>query len=233
MGATARKREQDIGPSGWNQSDIVSLVADLVDTVSEMQTKQGLLVTAYNALRNHTMNRAHASAVLAIGGTTTSYKHTTQIAFSEAGILKLSATTADHAFTAADVITLDKWGAWVVTLAGTTWKSTRVGAATMAYATEAAAIAAIATMTVPANEAVIGYITVRARSTVDFTAGTTTLTADNGSGNAQTVNYYNGGFQDQAGLNATAGSGVLAALTAAPTWPTTGTNANAPIIPKN
>jgi hypothetical protein len=48
----------------------------------------------------------------------------------------------------------------------------------------------------------MGYITVRARSSVNFTANTTNLTADNGVGNAQTVTYYNGGFGDMTSLTA-------------------------------
>lgn len=172
--------QSDIQPTGLNQGDLVRFMQNVRDVV--------------NALRNQSFNRALAKSGLAIGGTTTSYKHTTQVPYVAGGILVLSATTADHAFTGTEVITLDTWGVFLITLsAGGTWKSTPA-AATMAYASEALAIAAMPSP--PANEAVMGYITIRARSTVNFTAGTTTLTADNGSGNSQTVNYYDGGFDD-------------------------------------
>lgn len=198
MGATARKRAVDLTDTGWDQGAHTALLLDMVDVVNELQA----YATGIKAANNLQMNQALGAPGLAIGGTTTSYKHTTAVNFVSGGVLKLSATTADHAFTAADVITQNLWGAFLITLTGTTWKSTRVGASPMAYATEAAAIAAIATMTPPAGEAVMGYITIRARSTVDFTANTTTLTADNGSGNSQTVNYYDGGFTKLPGMAA-------------------------------
>lgn len=77
----------------------------------------------------------------------------------------------------------------------------------MAYASEALAIAAMPAP--PVNEAVMGYITIQARTSVNFTAGTTTLTADDGSGNSKTVNYYDGGLADMPALIA-----APAALTA-------------------
>lgn len=180
----------EIKVQGINQKALVELLGNLVTRANED-------TTLVNAIRNQRLNMALGNAGLAIGGTTTSYKHTTQIAFVEAGIIKTSATTADHAFTAANVITANLWGVFLVSLAGTTWKTTPA-ATTMAYASEALAIAAMPA--VPANEAVIGYITVQARTAVNFTANTTTLTADNGSGNSQTVNYYNGGFAQMQGM---------------------------------
>lgn len=197
-----RKLLADLTPNGMGQGDRYNLYANLVDLITELQANYALTKTLLNNLRRNSMNRALGACGLAIGGTTTSYKHTTAVNFVYGGILKLSATTADHAFTAADVITQNTWGAWVVTLAGTTWKTTRVGASPMAYASEALAIAAAQSMTLPTDEAVMGMITVRARSTVDFTANTTNLTADNGSGNAQTVNYYDGALDDMPGVRA-------------------------------
>lgn len=191
-----------ITAQGAKDGDEVDFLANVRDSVNDIAT----LVTA---LRVHSLNRAFAKSGLAIGGTTTKYKHATQVAFIAGGLLQLSATTADHTFTGTETITLNTWGVFLITLAGTTWKSTPA-ASTMAYASEALAIAAMPAP--PANEAVMGYITIKARSTVDFTAGTTTLTADNGSGNSQTVNYYDGGLADMPALAAlTAGALKLTA----------------------
>lgn len=194
--ATALKT--GIDPTGWSQEDVVLALQNIRDLINELQTNHGTFRTAVNALRFHALSRAFAKSGLAIGGTTTKYKHTTQVAFIAGGLLQLSATTADHTFTGTETITADKWGVFLITLAGTTWKSTAAAASPMAYATEAAAIAAMPEP--PANEAVMGYITIRARTAVTFTAGTTTLTADNGSGNSQTVNYYDGGLADMVSL---------------------------------
>ena len=183
--------------TGFTQGDIVKTLENLRDLVNELKADHATFRTAVNALRTHCLNRAFAKSGLAIGDTTTKYKHTTQVSFIAGGLLQLSATTADHTFTGTEVITANLWGVFLITLAGSTWKSTPA-AATMAYASEAAAIAAMPEP--PANEAVMGYITIRARSSVDFTAGTTTLTADNGSGNSQTVNYYDGGLGDMVSL---------------------------------
>ncbi len=198
MGATARKRAQDLTATGWDQGSDFALLADMVDVVNELQA----YAAGIKAANNLQMNQALGATGLAIGGTTTAYKHTTAVNFVSGGVLKLSATTADHAFTGTEVITQNLWGGFLITLTGTTWKSTPFSATPMAYASEALAIAAMLTMTLPANEAVMGYITIRARSTVDFTAGTTTLTADNGSGNSQTVNYVDGGFTKLPGMAA-------------------------------
>lgn len=184
--------QHSLTPQGAKDGDAVVFLQNVRDAVNDLST----LVTA---LRVHTLSRAFAKSGLAIGGTTTSYKHTTQVAFIAGGLLQLSATTADHAFTAANTITQDTWGVWLVTLASTTWKTTPAATA-MAYTTEALAIAAMPAP--PANEAVMGYITIRARSTATFTANTTNLTADNGSTNAQTVNYYDGGLADMPALAA-------------------------------
>ncbi len=194
--ATLEKLASSITPNGMNQGPLVSYLRNVRDVVE--------------AHRQALMNSAMGAAGLAIGtGATTSYRHTIQTHFRAAGILKQTAAAADHAFTAADVVTQNLWGAWLITLTGTTWKSTRVSASPMAYASEALALAAIASMAVPADEAVMGIITVRARSTVDFTANTTNLTADNGVGNAQTVNYYDGGFKNLSLMGDTSGKLVL------------------------
>jgi hypothetical protein len=207
---TALPLNQNVEERGWLKGDVYRALSNLHDKVNELgddhatfKTVVDDLKTLVNALRSQIFNRALGAAGLAIGGTTTKYKHANQIHFCEAGVLKLSATTADHTFTGTEVITQNLWGIFLISLAGTTWKSTPAGA-TMAYATEAAAIAAMPA--VPANEAVIGYITIRARSTANFTAGTTTLTADNGSGNSQTVNYYDGGLDDMQSVAAVSSS---------------------------
>lgn len=189
--------KNNIETTGMAEEDLVLTLQNIRDLVNELRADHATFRTAVNALRTHSLSRAFAKSGLAIGGTTTKYKHATQVAFIAGGLLQLSATTADHTFTGVEVITQNTWGLFLVTLAGTTWKTTPA-AALMAYASEAAAIAAMPEP--PANEAVMGYITIKARSTVDFTAGTTTLTADNGSGNSQTVNYYDGGLADMVSL---------------------------------
>jgi hypothetical protein len=109
------------------------------------------------------------------------------------------------------VITQNLWGVFLITMnAAGTFKST-VPSATQAYTTEALAIAAMPA--IPTDESVVGYITIRARSTVNFTGNTTTLTADNGVGNSQTVNYYQGGFAEMPSMTAVSTS-PPAALTA-------------------
>lgn len=196
----------DIVGNGVNQGDLVDLLTNLKDLVNELQADHATFKTVVtdnktlvNALRNQSLNRLLGNSGLAIGGTTTKYKHTTQVYFTENGIVKTSATTADHTFTGTEVITADTWGVFLISLAGTTWKST-AASGTMAYASEALAIAAMPA--VPANEAVMGYITIRARSSVNFTAGTTNLTADNGATNSQTVNYYDGGLASMPSMSA-------------------------------
>lgn len=191
-----------IKPNGMGEGDLYAVLANLRDVVNELQaahaTNRTLMAdnkALLNALRTQIFNRAMGSPGLVIGsGATTSYRHGTDSAYLAGGIFGAMGAAADHAFTSAHVITQNLWGVFLITLsAGGTWKTT-VPSATQAYASEAAAIAAMPAP--PADEAIIGYITIRARSTVNFTANTTNLTADNGVGNSQTVNYYNGGFDD-------------------------------------
>lgn len=91
------------------------------------------------------------------------------------------------------IITADKWGIAILTWDGTTptvtWAST--GATHMAYASEAAAIAALGTGNlVPATGFVsLGYVTVLTGSGVTWTAGTDALAGGSG-GTAATTTHY-------------------------------------------
>lgn len=204
--------ERALTPTGMNEGDVWRLFSNLVDLINELQANHATTLTLntdlkalLNAQRSLFLNHTLVSGALVIGtGATTSYRHSVNGTVIVAGKLVAMGAAADHAFTAAHVITQNLWGVALITMnAAGTFKST-VPLATQAYTSEALAIAAMPA--VPANEAVVGYITIRARSTVDFTGNTTTLTADNGVGNSQTVNYVQGGYSEMPSMAAVASS---------------------------
>jgi hypothetical protein len=187
MTITALKN--NIEATGRWQEDQYIFYTNVVALVNELQARDAANLAAIKSL----LNRTASSPGIVIGtGATTSYRHGNNIGYLANGIWGVLGAAADHAFTAAHVITQNLWGVFLLSLnAAGTWKST-VPLATQAYSSEALAIAAMPAA--PDAECIVGYITIRARSTANFTGNTTTLTADNGSGNSQTVNYYQGGL---------------------------------------
>ncbi|HEX7123820.1 MAG TPA: hypothetical protein VF178_15695, partial [Gemmatimonadaceae bacterium] len=132
-------------------------------------------------------------------------KNGNAITYSLAGVLKsLSANTSFDTGTTA-VIAADKWGIAILTEDGTTAAVTWA-AASIGYATEALAIAAlgrISTLIPTSAQAALGYVTVQTASGQTWTAGTDALEGGTGGNPSADTNYYNdptlngtfGGFQ--------------------------------------
>ncbi len=126
------------------------------------------------------------------GGDATKFKTTTQTIFREDGIQRVKAATDNLEFADAYTInstpaTGDFWGAFLVEATGadTPVITAKASAADQAYATEAAAIAALPDPT--AGSVAIGYITIQANTDSAWTAQTDDMTA---ASDCQASNFY-------------------------------------------
>lgn len=120
---------------------------------------------------------------LAIATTVTSFRTNGTLTYLAGGLVKTKAATDNIAFTAAHATSAaNKWMAILVQIDAAGAVSTKVSAATQAFDTEAAAIAALPTA--DALKVAIGYITVM-NTAAAFTCNTTALNAG-----TVTDNYY-------------------------------------------
>lgn len=84
---TALALPQAIEASGFSQEAMFDLLSNIKTLINELQEDHATFRTAVNALRTHRLSMAFAKSGLAIGGTATKYKHTTQVAFMAGGLL--------------------------------------------------------------------------------------------------------------------------------------------------
>jgi hypothetical protein len=184
----------DVRLTGMPGSDVEALVrmhnAMLVDISAlkaQSDTNNSALLTMQTAIAS-ARYRAYGDPGFVIS-TNFDVKNANAISYTNGGTLKtLSANTSFATGTAAIIATV-KWGAAMLSVnaSGTavvTWY-TSAGAG---YATEAAAIAALAA--VDATDTPLGYITVLAAGST-WTAGTDALQGGTGGTPATTTNYYN------------------------------------------
>lgn len=172
------------------QSGIASSTA--ITAINQGGSIRDLLIN-YNAQIQYERNSAKANPVFAID-TNFDIKNTEPITYSLAGVLKtLSDDTSFNTGTTA-TITATLWGIALLLHNGSAgvvqWATT---SAAMAYATEAAAIAALGTFTnlcVPTTMSALGYVTVQAGASL-WTAGTDALATGAGGTPANATNYYN------------------------------------------
>jgi hypothetical protein len=163
-----------------------------------------------------------------IGTTTTQLANTRVTAqFSAAGAtpIEIAATAAGTAFTGTtDDVTAALWASFLLSVqTGGTIIITRSASD---YATEALAIAALATK--PTNEAILGYITIEATSSAIWDATSDALS------DAESCNYYEGYGVMSGGITAYGVSDYDTMVSAGITSPkqgfTIGTNANLNIL---
>lgn len=113
-------------------------------------------------------------AILAIDAVPEKFKLITNtVIFTVDGVFKSKAPATAIAFSAAHVITANKWGAILVQIAANGTVSTKVAAATQAYASEAEALAALPDA--DASRTKLGYIMIN-NNAVDWTAQTDDMT---------------------------------------------------------
>lgn len=160
------------------------------------------LLINFNAQINADRNRGYGDTAFAID-TNFDIKNTEVVSYQAAGLWYTLADNTNFDTGTAATITAAKWGIAILTHDGTTatvtWADT---SAVMAYASEAAAIAALGTITAlcpAADFASLGYVTVLAGASL-WTAGTDALEGGAGGTAATTTNYY-----DDPSLNGTFG----------------------------
>lgn len=154
---------------------------------------------AFSQIAKMLSDRVLGNAALARGSTdknVASGAVTYQIGAAAGGVNTYKSLGAVAAGTAlsAGTIPIDQWGVYLLTVdaAGTITVTGGAANGTTGYASEAAAIAALPAA--PANQAVLGYVTVKTHAGTTFVAGTDGL-AGGASGNvASQTNYYNAGL---------------------------------------
>lgn len=104
--------------------------------------------------------------------------------------VETAAVAAGTAFTAGDDITADLWGVYHMTTPSGGGPTINEAAIPMAYASEAEAITNL--VAAPANEASLGYITVKATAGAIFDAATDALAGGTTGTPAEETNYYHG-----------------------------------------
>lgn len=131
------------------------------------------------------------AAILTIGTTTSQYAHLA-FSFSIAGVEYTIPADATLAFTTADTINDDDtaglwWGAWLIQVTAAKAVTSISVSSDQAYATEAAAIAALPDP--DADNVVVGYITVQTKTGADWDMKTDDLTA---ASDCQLAYFYTG-----------------------------------------
>ncbi len=193
------KSVDNAGPPGPPQSGIAtSTTAPVLNNGGAIRD----LLINYNAQILYERNSSKGNTGLVID-TNFDVKNANAVTYSLSGVLKtISANTSFNTGTAA-TITATLWGIAILTYDGSTatlaWATT---SAAMGYATEAAAKAALGTITSlcpTSGFASIGYVTVQAGASL-WTAGTDALAGGAGGTAATTTNYY-----DDPSLNGTFG----------------------------
>jgi hypothetical protein len=158
-----------------------------------------------------------------IGSTTTQLANkrcTAQFNAAGATAIEVTAVAAGTAFTGTTHdVTADKWGLFLLSVQ-TGGTKTITPSASLAYATEALAIAAIPT--VPTNEAILGYITVKATSGAIWDATTDSLAGGLSGTAAEKTNYYEGYAVMTGGITVYGANDYDAAIAAGITSPVQG-----------
>lgn len=166
----------DIKPSGVDQGDLVTYLANVRDLVNSLQTYStgDRLWSGNPALAidtNFDVQSANAY-VVSINGV----------------LASIAAATCDTGTTATFPTTT--WGIFLVSVvAAGTQTATWATNSSAGYASEALAIAALPAA--PALSAPTGYVTVKAHATGQFLAGTDALKTGTGGDVAAETNYYN------------------------------------------
>lgn len=189
MSIQVSKSRDNSGEVGPPQSGIASSTTTPV--VNQNSTVRDLLIN-YNAQIQYERNSAKGNPTFAID-TNFDIKNTEPISYTVAGVFKTLAdnTSWDTGTTA--VIAANKWGIAILCHTGSatvvSWASSA-----MSYPSEAAAIAALGTITslCPTTaQCAMGYVTALTGTDVTWTAGTDALEGGTGGTPATTTNYYN------------------------------------------
>jgi hypothetical protein len=195
------KSVDNAGPPGPPQSGIAS--STTAPVLNNGGAIRDLLIN-FNAEVNYNRNRGYGNATFAID-TNFDIKNTEPIDYQAAGLwFTLADNTSFNTGTTA-TITATLWGIALLTHNGTTATVTWASDA-MAYATEAAAKAALGTITSlcpAAGFAALGYVTVQAGAAL-WTAGTDALQGGTGGTVSNDTNYY-----DDPTLNGTYGGWAI------------------------
>lgn len=190
MAIKVSKSRDNSGEIGPPQSGIAS--STTTEVTNQGSTARDLLLN-FNAQIQYERNSVKDNPTFAID-TNFDIKNTEPATFSHGGVLKsLSDNTSWNTGTAA-VIAANCWGIAVLLHTGSAtalvWASN-----TMSYPSEAAAKAALGTITSlcpsTTNPVAMGYVTVLTGSDVTWTAGTDALEGGSGGTAATTTTYYN------------------------------------------
>ncbi len=190
MAIKISKSRDTSGEFGPPQSGILSATTPVLVT-NQNSTTRDLLIN-WNAQIQFERNSVKDNPTFAID-TNFDIKTTEAVTYSHGGVLKTAADDSAFDTGTAAVIAINKWGIAILTHSGSagvvTWASTA-----MSYPTEAAAIAALGTITtlcpLAANSS-FGYVTVQTGSGVTWTAGTDALEGGAGGTASADTNYYN------------------------------------------
>ncbi len=199
MGIKVSKSIDNAGIMGPPQSGIAS--STTAPALNQGGALRDLLIN-YNAEVLFNRNRTFENTVFAID-TNFDIKNTEPVTYYVNGLAYALADNTSFNTGTAATITADLWGIVILTHNGTTatvtWATT---SAAMGYATEAAAKAALGTITslCPASGfSSLGYVTVQAGASL-WTAGTDALQGGTGGTPSADTNYY-----DDPSLNGTFG----------------------------
>lgn len=196
------KRAWGLATQGGQQDPIGALVAEFNKSVDDGDSLAALL--------NYLSDGLLQIGTLAISGAdATKFKTTTTVYFRKNGIQYSKAATDNLVFQSAYTIntgtdTGSFWGAFLVeaTAADTPVISAKAGAADQAYASEAAAVAALPDAT--AGSVAIGYITINANDDSAWTANTDDMTD---ASDVATADFYDNSVlgSDSSAVTTTAG----------------------------
>ena len=149
------------------------------------------LVARVNQLSDSTMPLGNPKLAIS---TNFDIKNTVAIDYMIDGVLyTLAVNTNADTGTAATITTADYWGIVLVSAdTSAACTATWLTNSTAGYSTEALAIAALLSSSIPSGECVIGYTTVKTKaSTALWTAGTDALQGGTGGDVSADTNYYN------------------------------------------
>lgn len=188
------------GVPGTPQSGVASTTA--ITGIGNGGGSERDLLINFNAEVRFNRNRTFENTVFAID-TNFDIKNTEPVTFYVNGVANTLSDNTSFNTGSAATITATLWGIALLLHDGSStsvqWASTTTA---MAYATEAAAIAALGTMTslcVPADTCALGYVTVQAGASL-WTAGTDALEGGSGGTPSNDTNYY-----DDPSMNGTFG----------------------------
>ena len=188
MAIKISKSRDDSGVPSAPQSGVASSTANA--TLNVGGSTRDLLIN-YNAQIAYERNSSKGNTGFVID-TNFDIKNANAVTYSLAGVLKtISANTSFNTGTTA-TITATLWGIAILTYDGSTATVTWAKSTVMGYASEAAAKAALGTITALCPQdgfSTLGYVTVQAGAAL-WTAGTDALTGGSGGTVANATNYY-------------------------------------------